>query len=146
MIVTFCGHGDIFYSNETQKLLYSCIEELIHNGANEFFLGGYGSFDILAAKTVHELKQKYSNISSVLIIPYINREYNLDLYDSTIYPPLEKVPPRYAISKRNEWMVENADIIIAFTKYSFGGAVTTLNYAKRKKKRIIQLYNDSLEI
>lgn len=141
MVVTFCGHGDIFYNEKTKWLLTTCIEQLIHIGAKEFFLGGYGNFDILAAKTVCELKQKYPNISSVLIIPYIDREYNLDLYDSTIYPPLEKVPPRYAISRRNEWMVENSDIVVAFTKYSFGGAATTLNYAKKKKKRIIQLYN-----
>ena len=36
------------------------------------------------------------------------------LYDSTLYPPLENVPYKFAISKRNEWMINESDLIIAF--------------------------------
>ena len=57
-------------------------------------------------------------------------------YDDTIYPPLENVPKKYAIIRRNEWIVENADVVIACVKYSWGGAAKTSQYAKRKKKAI----------
>ena len=36
-------------------------------------------------------------------------------------------------------MVEQADLVIAYVKYSWGGAAKTLEYSKRKKKRIINI-------
>lgn len=56
-----------------------------------------------------------------------------------LYPPIEKVPLKFAISKRNNWMVENSDLVIAYVNHSFGGAYKTLQAAKRKKKRIINI-------
>lgn len=32
MIVTFCGHGNITYTQKTYKLLYNSIENFIING------------------------------------------------------------------------------------------------------------------
>ncbi|MBQ4160316.1 MAG: hypothetical protein IJD83_05240 [Clostridia bacterium] len=137
--VTFCGHRTLSIA-ETERLrvrLYAEIEKMIFQGAAEFLLGGYGDFDRLCAKTVKALQAKYPHIKSVLVIPYLNREYNTELYDCTEYPPIEAVPPRYAIVKRNAYMVERAEIVIAYVKYTFGGAWTTLEYAKRRKKTII---------
>ena len=45
MIVTFCGHKDDIYKKDTEEKLYEILEELIKKGANEFLLGGYGSFE-----------------------------------------------------------------------------------------------------
>ncbi len=141
--VTFCGHSTL--SSEEKESLFPLIcteaEKLIKNGADTFLLGGYGSFDYLCAQAVKKLKVKYPFITSIFVIPYLNRTYNDDLYDLTEYPPLEKVPPRFAISKRNEYMVQKADVVIAYVKYGFGGASTTLSYAQRKKKEIIQLFH-----
>ncbi len=59
-----------------------------------FLLGGYGRFDMISAMTVKELKKKYPHITSTLVIPYLTREYDLSLYDDSVYPPLENVPKR----------------------------------------------------
>ena len=67
---------------------------------------------------------------------------NEKLYDSVIYPPLEKVPPRAAIVKRNEWMIEKADLIIAYVKQTYGGAYKALQYAHKRKKMMINLAED----
>ena len=56
-----------------------------------------------------------------------------------MYPPLEQVPPRFAIIKRNQWMVEKSDLLVAFVLYKRGGAFTTYQYAAKKGKRIINL-------
>ena len=61
------------------------------------------------------------------------------LYDTVIYPPLETIPPRVAIVKRNEWMIQKADFIIAYVKHTYGGAYKALQYARKKKKSIINL-------
>ncbi len=139
--VTFCGHGSLSVSEHSflaEKLYYE-IENLIKNGADKFLLGGYGSFDRLCAETVKKLKEIYPHITSILVIPYLNKKYNTDICDYTIYPPIEKTPPKFAISKRNEYMVEQSDFVIAYVTHSFGGAATTLDYARRKKKTILRI-------
>ena len=55
------------------------------------------------------------------------------IFDDTIYPDLEKIPRRFAIVKRNEWMIKNSNFLIAYVDHSWGGASKTLEYAKRKK-------------
>ena len=141
MVVTFCGHRDLTTDEEEKlkELLYNKLEKLIKNGADEFLLGGYGDFDKICAETVKKLKIIYPHIKSILVIPYLDREYNLKMYDSTMYPPIENVPKKFAIPKRNEYMVDNADFVISYVISSWGGALTTLNYAKRKKKETVNL-------
>ena len=143
MIVTFCGHRDVFQSDDVRAWLVDCVEKLIQEGATDFYLGGYGSFDGIAASVVWKLKEKYPDICSVLVIPYLNRNIDTSRYDLTTYPPLETVPKRYAIVRRNQWMVQTADVVVAYVRHSWGGAAATLEYAKRKKKRII-LYDDKI--
>ena len=63
-------------------------------------------------------------------------------YDTVIYPPLEKVPPRFAISKRNEWMIKQADAVIVYINHTYGGAYNSFLVARRNKKRIINVYED----
>lgn len=138
MIVTFCGHREVREPEKVRKWVYETVEGLIREGADCFYLGGYGQFDSMAADVVQEQKQKYKHITSVLVLPYIDREYDTNGYDESIYPPLENVPRRYAISKRNEYMVDNADVVVAYVVFSFGGASKTLRYAERKHKRIVR--------
>ena len=138
MIVTFCGHREVNKPEKIWKWLYETVEELILEGADCFYLGGYGQFDAMAADVVRELKQKYQGIRSVLVLPYLDREYDTSGYDESIYPPLENAPRRYAISKRNEYMVDKADVVVAYVVYGFGGASKTLRYAERKHKRIVR--------
>lgn len=139
MIVTFCGHGKEKYGDEIRENIYNITDDLIKQGADEFLLGGYGNFDLMAARVVKPLKEKYPYIKSVLIVPYINRGYDKDLYDYSEYPPIENVPKRYAVLKRNEWTINKADVLIAYIKHDWGGAAKTLEYARKRKKKIINL-------
>lgn len=71
------------------------------------------------------------------MIPYIDRGFNANLYDTSIFPPIETVPKRFAISKRNQWMIDEADVVVAYLNNFAGGSGRTMEYAQRKKKRII---------
>lgn len=136
MRVTFCGHKDVHDWNLVKRWVMSVCRELIMQGADEFFLGGYGGFDLLCASVLCELKEMYPQIRLVLVLPYLQNNMDIDGYDETVYPPLESVPKRFAISKRNEWMVQQSDILVAYVIHSWGGASKMLEYARRKKKRI----------
>ena len=135
--VTFCGHSEVEFAEEVRKWLESTVEALIKDGAETFLLGGYGAFDRLAADAVWKLKKKYPDIKSLLVLPYLDRRADSKKYDVTIYPPMENMPKRFAIVKRNQWMVREADVLVAYVLYSWGGAVKTLEYARKRKKGII---------
>ena len=141
MTVTFCGHGDFYGDEDAKRWLQETVEALILRGADDFLLGGYGGFDACAASVVWELKQQYPAIRSTLVLPYLDCAVDAAKFDGTLYPPLEKVPRRYAISKRNEYMVNEADVVVACVTHDWGGAAATLAYARRKKKEIINYGN-----
>ena len=138
MNVTFCGHSKLYQTENISKWLDIILPALIEGGATTFYLGGYGDFDSLAAAAVRRQKTKYPNIEAVLVLAYLNREIDISRYDRTTYPPLETVPPRYAILKRNEWMVCKSDVVISGVAHGWGGAAKTLDYAKRRGKVIVQ--------
>lgn len=142
MIVTFCGHRDVYDRESVYQKLTAVLRDLIEEGANSFLLGGYGNFDSIAASVVRDLKKEFPGIRSTLVIPYMDRKVDKNLYDDSVYPPLEHVPRRFAISRRNEWMVNQADVVVSYVRHGWGGAATTLRYAERKKKRIISIVSE----
>lgn len=141
MIITFCGHRELYDEKEVRAWLKRVTEDLIVSGDETFYLGGYGAFDRLAASILAEQKKRYPNIELVLILPYLNRRKDISPCDSSIYPPLESVPKKLAIVRRNQWMVERADVVVSYVLHSWGGAAMTLEYAKIKKKQIISFKN-----
>jgi hypothetical protein len=52
---------------------------------------------------------------------------------------VEVAPKRACIVKRNQWVIQQADVIISFIKYPMGGAYNALQYAQKKNKRIIEI-------
>jgi len=139
MIITFCGHRKIEQAERISKWLDMLLPSLIEGGADVFYLGGYAQFDIMAASAVKRQKAVYPKIASVLVLPYLHRNFDLSFYDSTTYPPLERVPPGFAIIRRNEWMVSASDVVISgVTHDDSGGAAKTLHFARRKHKVIFQ--------
>lgn len=137
MTVTFTGHSKLNGSDPVKQWLENTVEQLIQRGAVDFLLGGYGEFDHLSAKVVNSMKKDYPNITSYLVIPSLDRNFNNKLYTDSIFPPLENVPPRFALSKRNQWMMDEADVVVAYVLHSWGGAATSLEYAIKKKREII---------
>ena len=145
MIITFCGHSNCLFKYDVKEQLKNIlVGEIIKNPTCKFYLGGYGDFDGFCLRTLKDLKVDFPEIELIFITPYLDKNYSkLEFakyhYDDVIFPPLESVPRKFAILKRNEWTVDSADLVIAFVMYSWGGAAKTLEYAKRKKKTIINL-------
>lgn len=52
---------------------------------------------------------------------------------------LENAPRKFAISKRNRWLIEHCDTVIAYVKYSTGGAAQFKELAEKKQKWIINI-------
>ncbi len=137
MKCTFFGHRNAPLSVKTK--LTECIEKLIkENGARVFYVGTQGSFDRLVWESLCVLKSNHPHIICYKVLAYfpVNNDCNPG---NTLYPEgLEAVPRKFAISKRNEWMISQADAVISYISHS-GGADTFVNLAKRKGKLVIEL-------
>ena len=144
MTIAFTGHALISSHDTVKEVVKEQMRNNIPRGeAVLCYLGGYGDFDEICAQACGELKKEGAKIEAVFVTPYITLSQQEKIkemqkngfYDQSIYPPLENVPPRFAISKRNEWMMENADLVIAYVGRHYGGAYRSLQVAKRRNKK-----------
>lgn len=146
MIITFCGHSQFTRTAEYEQKILAFLEEKVGDKPADFYLGGYGSFDAFAYDCCKKYKATHPDASLIFITPYMTVEYqknHLDYqkkrYDDIIYPEIEDKPPRFAITYRNRWMVEQADYVICGINHDWGGAYKTYQHAKRKKKHIFNV-------
>lgn len=147
MICTFIGPR--FCDREAlYPVLKKEIENLIASGVDVFYSGGYGAFDLLALRVVGELKAVYPHIQNILVFAYLTEKHISQYRDiliahnaESIYP-FENTPlPRYAIIKRNEWMIKESDFVISGTKIYCGGSGVSFEYAEKSEKKIIFVIN-----
>ena len=108
MIIIFCGHGNInIEQTEIDKIKNFLVEKIKQCPDVKFYLGGYGCFDHFVFSILRKLKKDFPNIELIFISPYLDSSYSKlqianEIYDGTLYPPLETVLKKYAILKRNE--------------------------------------------
>lgn len=140
------GFGPGMTSYEMLPKITQALEQAIELGCSTFYLGNYGNFDSLMAQATKKLQEKYPHIERVLVVPYItkelerNKEYYYSSYDALVLPTeLLSVPPKFGILKKNEWVIDNSDVIIINSKGAFGGSQRAVEYAQRKKKLIIDV-------
>ena len=148
MVITFVGHSSVASVEDVKKRVKEQMKNYINTCESLIcYLGGYGEFDEICANVFRDLKCKDRSIQLVYVTPYISlseqkrikdmKQY--ELYDEVLYPPIENTPLKFAISKRNEWMIKNSDLVIAYVNHSYGGAYKSLKIAKRMKKNIINI-------
>ena len=145
MRICFFGHSEFYGSDEVKRELISILKEYTGKEDCDFLFGGYGKFDDFAYRCVREICST-NHIKTLFITPYITEsylknqlEYHKSKYDEVIYPGIENVPLKFAITFRNRWMVESSDLVITYVNHSFGGAYAMLVYARKKKKTVINL-------
>ena len=130
------GHRDSPQS--VKKLIESAVERhYLELGIDQFYVGGYGMFDSLAASAVKEVKQRHADIGLYLLLPYHPAERPVETpfgFDGTFYPPLTNVPRRYAIVKANRYMVEICDSVICHVTH-VGNTRNLLEYARKREER-----------
>ena len=58
----------------------------------------------------------------------------------TVFPEeLENALPKFAISKRNDWMINNSQIVITYVRHNFSNSHKWLEKAKKKGLGVINL-------
>ena len=139
--VAFAGHRYDWQNIGVEDKLKKVIKQLVDDGFTTFFNGGHGRFDKISAKIVNELKKNNNNLKLVhFLSSYNNKIDKTSMYDYSIYPELEMFYPKQRIIKRNEWMIDNCEVLVCHVIDESGsGAYRTLKYAQKKSKRIIRV-------
>ena len=111
-----------------------------------FYVGGYGGFDRIAAAAVKRAKQKYPDITLMLVLPYHPAERaipTLDGFDVTYHPErLENTPRRYAIVRTNQIMVDTCDWLVCCVRHAASNTRNLLEDGRRREgKGMIQIIN-----
>ena len=141
---TFFGHREC---PETIKLkLREVLVDLITNhGVDMFYVGHQGQFDAYVHSELRKIKQEYPQINYAVVLAYMpGNKTEYDDYSDTMLPEgIESVHPHYAISWRNNWMLRQADYVVAYVGHHWGGAAQYVEKAKRKKINIINLFENA---
>ena len=137
---TFFGHRDC--SAEIVPRLREAILALVADrGVDLFYVGHQGKFDAIVRRVLCELQQELPQLRYAVVLAYPPGMSNaLEDYSDTMLPEgIETVHPRYAISRRNDWMLQRSDYVITYITHSWGGAAQYAKKALRLKKTVIPL-------
>lgn len=137
----FFGNSTIWNVKEIADRIRKAIVDVItHKQVDTFLVGIKGEFETLSHKILQEIRLDYPNIKIMLVIAY-ERDLHKCAYhfDDFYYPPLAEIGYRgWSIAKRNEWIIEATDYVIACNQYQ-GRAYNYCKRAKNKGKTIIEI-------
>ena len=143
--VAFFGHRRIYNIREIEEKLVPILKELILTKEYvEFYIGRNGEFDEFVASLIKRVQKQLDRGNSALILtlPYTVKdiEYYADYYDEIVIPDaIGRAHPTAAITLRNRWMVDTADLVIAYIEHEKGGAYAAVKYANNIDKNIINI-------
>ena len=146
MTVTFFGHRDT--PQWICKPLYNLLASLIEQeNADLFYMGNHGSFDRIALSVLRSLKKTYPHIRFYVVLAYLPHQYDFPPDVETLLPTQSvEALPRFAIEKRNNWMLSNSDTIISYVTHTFGGAAKFKERTIAAGKRVFELANPPLQV
>lgn len=146
-IATFTGHRS--YDGEANEALRTTIDALYDEGVRTFRVGMAEGFDLAAAEAVVALRDKVGDVVVEAIVPWPAFASRFGMRARAIYDAVIATADivRYADSayhpmifhRRNDMLVEGADVVVAWYDGSKGGTDYTVRRARRLGCRIINL-------
>ncbi len=136
MICTFFGHGECYELDA--EIVLAAIENLITKGTDTFYVGHQGHFDSIVLDCLTQLKKKHPHISFSVVLAYLPAQHQ-EYEHSICHEGIEIGPPRFAIERRNKWMIDKANHCICYINHTWGGAYKFTKKAKLKGLEIINL-------
>ena len=133
------GHREI-ESGFDENRLYDKLEELIQSGYDYFYCGMAQGFDLLALGCLCDLKRKYK-IFVEACIPYAGQENYFPVREKKKYRELLQWCDKKTVLsefyydgcllRRNRYMADGADAVLAYCKTEKGGTAYTVHYAQK---------------
>ena len=147
------GHRDMTFAEQDEIDLYNLFEDYIVNkNVGIFNFGGFGDFDDFAHKVVTKLKEKYPFIKRVYIYEdykFISKPSKRPVWlKDEDYEAFKYFVMRYSgfyqrIYFRNCEIIDHSDYCVFCVDETaeYSGAKKALEYAKRKKKVFVNVFD-----
>ena len=143
---------------ELLRVLKDTIIYYIENKNVDTFISGMAlGVDMWSAFIVLKLKEQYPHIKLVSAIP-CDKQYSVwkneeDIEDwkyivgkaDTVHYVSTEPYTNWCLQKRNEWMVDNSDFVLAVWDGTKGGTANCIKYAKKKNADIFKIDANTLE-
>lgn len=123
------------------------IVKLIKDGAENFISGMALGCDTYCAEIVLDLQKQYPNITLTAAVPCADQASRWSKAQQERYRELlEKCNDKVILAehyyrgcmqKRNRYMVDNCDVLIAIYDGKSGGTMNAVNYAKSVSRKLI---------
>ena len=128
------------------QVLKQAIEELVTQGVDTFYVGNQGQFDRAVYSCLKQLRKEHPHIRVCIVLAYLPTEKSeYDDMTDAMYPEIE-CHPKFAIERRNRWMIDHSDFLLCHINHTWGGAYKFAQLAKRRSKTVINLGNPSIEL
>ncbi len=144
---SFTGHRILSKDFNINKL-EEVINNILKKGYKTFLVGMAMGFDLKCFEILMSKKEEY-NLDIIACIPCKEQSKYYNNKDKEIYEEyLKKADKIVCFSDeyvdgcmqiRNRYMVDNSSVLISHLRYFKGGALYTVNYAKKKNKKIINV-------
>ena len=164
-VCCFIGHRNVETTPELKERLINTVRWLItENGVNKFLFGSKSRFDDFCHKVVTELREQYPDIKRVYVrmyYPELGEPYIgciLRDFEDTYMPERIENAGVARYVERNQEMINASDFCVFYYNEEYkpplrkqcrsalstyqpkSGAKIAYEYAKQKKKEIINLY------
>ena len=154
----FTGHRIIKITPELVQRLREAIIDIIGQGVTEFYNGGAIGFDMLAAETIIELKAEYPDIKLHMLLPCPSDEqikgwnktqiarYETILNAADSVTVLSENYKRDCMKRRNERLVELADVCICYCTNPRSGTGQTVRMAMDKGIEVKNIFKSGSDM
>ncbi len=143
MTCTFFGNRDIIGGKVETRLWELLVDFVKNKNVDNFYVGNQGRFDSLVLEQLKKLKEIYPHINYGIALAYIptdKESCGVVNNDKAFVPDgVENGPMRFAIDRRNRWLIKNSDYVITCVRNSIGGAAKYKEIAERKGKTVINI-------
>ena len=136
---TFFGNRDASSDiiPSLRKIIFTLIK---YKKVKRFYVGNQGQFDSITISVLTELEQEYDIHFSIVLayLPQVQAPL-LDMSHTILPSGLESVHPRYAIDRRNRWMLDQCDYVVTYVRNPVGGAAKFKEIAFKRGKTVIEI-------
>lgn len=135
------GHADA--PDSLKSALEAAIIKVSEENDNvEFLVGNNGNFDFLAQSLMEKLKNNGIKIDYTIILSHIDERPLNRCYEQSLFPmELATTIPKYAISKRNNWIIKHSVLAICYVSSIASNSFKTLSKFKKRGVKVINLAN-----
>lgn len=155
--IAVIGHRKFLPSYVYEYFEKECLKQIKDNNLC-FYIGTHGDFDNMAYNVLSKLKKLNNNIEINIVTTSLRKInpkiindkivgkekfYNYENVNYVMYD-IEEIHHKRQITESNKNMIDECDILICYvnTNKTQSGAKNIYNYAIKKNKQVINIFND----